>query len=212
MPRGVAIPELRQQLFSAVERVIARDGPGRLSGRAVTREAGVAAGLLYAHFADLDDFLAAYAVDRSFQVSAAAGGLPGRAGTGTVTGNLCDVLLAVPLATLLVPARLLVARPELAESVHAVLGDATTGFDALETATTSYLAAEGRLGRVPGASDPESLALALVGALHHLVLTGTTEAVPLERFRRLVTAMISGPADSGHAAGQPSAPGYTLDS
>ena len=38
MPRGVAIPELRQQLFAAAERVIAASGVSGLTGRAVTRE------------------------------------------------------------------------------------------------------------------------------------------------------------------------------
>jgi len=35
--------------------LLRRPGPDRLSGRAVTGEAGVATGLLYAHFADFDD-------------------------------------------------------------------------------------------------------------------------------------------------------------
>ncbi|MFI6761738.1 hypothetical protein ACIBF5_21620 [Micromonospora sp. NPDC050417] len=68
-------------LFAALEQVIAGDGPSRLTGRAVTRVAGVATGLLYAHFANFDDFLAGYAVDRVFQISSQVAGLPGRAGS-----------------------------------------------------------------------------------------------------------------------------------
>jgi AcrR family transcriptional regulator len=170
VPRGVAIPELRQQLFTAAERVILRDGPSRLSGRAVTTEAGVAAGLLYAHFTDLDDFLAAYAVDRSFVVIAAAAPLTDRAGTGDIAANLADALLAIPRDTLTTLARLLVLRPELAARVHDVLGD-DTALDAIERATAAYLEAEHRLGRLAATADPQAVALALVGALHHLVLT-----------------------------------------
>ncbi|NIH86131.1 TetR family transcriptional regulator [Amycolatopsis granulosa] len=196
MPRGVAIPELRQQLFAALERVIARDGAGRLSGRAVTGEAGVATGLLYAHFADVDDFLAAYAVDRAFLVSAGAASLPGRVGTGDVAGNLCAAALSASPATVLTLTRLLVSRPELAGRVQAVLGDRTAGFDAIETAAAAYLAGEQRVGRVAADADPAALALALVGVLHRLVLAGDAEP---ERITRAITGLISAfaPATAG---------------
>lgn len=190
MPRGVAIPELRQQLFTAAERVILRDGPSRLSGRAVTTEAGVAAGLLYAHFTDLDDFLAAYAVDRSFVVIAAAP-LTDRAGTGDIAANLADALLAIPRDTLTALARLLVLRPELAERVHDVLGD-ETALDAIERAAAAYLDAERRLGRLAASTDPRAVALALVGALHHLVLTaGDLD----DRLRPAITALVGSTAN-----------------
>lgn len=148
-----------------------RDGPARLSGRAVTGEAGVAAGLLYAHFTDLDDFLTAYAVDRTFTVSAAAAALTGRAGKGDVAENLADALLAIPRPTLAALAKLLVLRPELVQGVHKVLGDRTAGLEAIERAVAEYLTAEREIGRVPETVDPAALALALVGVLHHLVLT-----------------------------------------
>lgn len=190
MPRGVAIPELRQQLFTAAERVILRDGPSRLSGRAVTTEAGVAAGLLYAHFTDLDDFLAAYAVDRSFVVIAAAP-LTDRAGTGDIAANLADALFAIPRDTLTALARLLVLRPELAERVHDVLGN-ETALDAIERAAAAYLDAERRLGRLAASTDPRAVALALVGALHHLVLTaGDLD----DRLRPAITALVGSTAN-----------------
>lgn len=190
MPRGVAIPELRQQLFTAAERVILRDGPAKLSGRAVTTEARVAAGLLYAHFSDLDDFLANYAVDRSFTVIATAAPLPARAGTGDIAANLTDTLLAVPRDTLAALARLLVLRPELAARVHDVLGDGTA-LDAVEQAADAYLAAERRLGRLAATTDPAAIALAITGALHHLVLT----AADLDRLRPAITALVGSTAN-----------------
>nr|WP_243869818.1 TetR family transcriptional regulator [Amycolatopsis granulosa] len=183
-------------MFAALERVIARDGAGRLSGRAVTGEAGVATGLLYAHFADVDDFLAAYAVDRAFLVSAGAASLPGRVGTGDVAGNLCAAALSASPATVLTLTRLLVSRPELAGRVQAVLGDRTAGFDAIETAAAAYLAGEQRVGRVAADADPAALALALVGVLHRLVLAGDAEP---ERITRAITGLISAfaPATAG---------------
>jgi len=192
VPRGVAIPEIRQQLFSAAEHVIVRDGPGRLSGRAVTGEAGVATGLLYGHFADLDDFLAAYAIDRAFLVSAQATALPARAGTGSVVGNLYDAVVSTPLTTVLALARLLVARPELTKRIHAVLGDKMAGLDAIEHAAATYLADEQQLGRVATTADPEALALALVGVLHHLVLTAGIESDVHARMRQTITALVKG--------------------
>jgi AcrR family transcriptional regulator len=192
MPRGVAIPELRQQLFAAVERVIAGEGPGRLTGRAVTREAGVATGLLYAHFANFDDFLAGYAVDRAFQISGEVAGLPERAGSGTVAGNLSRAALATPLGTLLPLTRLMACRPDLAADVEAVLGSGTAGLQAVERAVAGYLAAEQRLGRVPAGADPAALALAVVGVLHHVALTGGTDSAAGARVQRSMRALTGG--------------------
>lgn len=191
MPRGVAIPEVRQQLFAAVERVITRDGPGKLSGRAVTTEAGVATGLLYAHFTDLDDFLAAYAIDRTFQISAEAATLPAQAGKGDVAENLCAAVTATPLPTVTTLARLLASRPELTERVQAVLGDRTAGLAAIENAAATYLTKEQQLGRLPKPANPKALALAIVGVLHHLALTTTTEPELQTRLHQTTTALLT---------------------
>src|SRR5262249_46095697 len=90
MPRGVAIPELPEQLFRAVERVLEREGPSGLSGRAITREAGVATGLLNNHFADLEGRLAMFILDRARALVEQVETLSSRVGTGTVVGNLAD--------------------------------------------------------------------------------------------------------------------------
>jgi AcrR family transcriptional regulator len=192
MPRGVAIPEPRQQLFAAAERVIAEEGPSRLTSRAVTREAGVATGLLFAHFANFDEFLVGYAVDRSFQISSVAAGLPARAGTGTVAGNLSEAVLTTPLITLLAITRLMAYRPALAANVEAVLGDGSTALEALERATAAYLTAERQLGRIPAGADTEALALAVVGVLHHIALTEGTKPAADSRIRRAMTALTDG--------------------
>jgi AcrR family transcriptional regulator len=189
MPRGVALSEPRQQLFAALERVILRAGPGRLTSRAVTQEAGVATGLLYAHFGSFDHFLAGYAVDRAFQVAGEVAGLPERAGTGTVAGNLTEAALATPMDTLAALTRLLAFRPELAESVDAVLGAGTAGLPAVERATVRYLNAERRLGRVPAGADTDALALAVVGVVHHVALTGRAGRAADNQVRRAIAAL-----------------------
>lgn len=192
MPRGVPIAEPRQHLFAAAERVIATEGPSRLTTRAVTQEAGVATGLLFAHFATFDDFLAGYAVDRSFQIAATAAGLPGRAGTGTVAGNLSETVLATPLLTVLAVTRLLACRPALAAEVGKVLGDGSTALRALERSVLDYLEAERRLGRLPAGADTEALALAVVGVVHHVALTGGTGPASQSRIHRALGALTGG--------------------
>jgi AcrR family transcriptional regulator len=208
MPRGVAIPEVRQQLFAAVERIVAADGPTALTGRAVTREAGVATGLLHAHFADFDEFLAQYAIDRAFVVSAGSAALPGRAGTGDVAATLTDAVLEVPAEAMAGLTRLLVVRPQLADRVRAVLGEQGAGLDAVHAAVAAYLAAEQRLRRLPEATDTEALALAVVGVLHHLALTAGAGPELHRRVRRTVAAVIrqqaAGPG-SGDDRGRPAA-------
>jgi AcrR family transcriptional regulator len=189
MPRGVAIPEIRQQLFAAVERLIAGGGASRLTGRAVTREAGVATGLLHAHFGNFDDFLIAYAIDRAFQISGEVAGLPQRAGSGTVAENLQQAVLATPLGTLLTVTRLTAFRPEIAAQVEAMLGGETAGLQAVERAIAGYLAAEQQLGRVAAGADTEALAVAVVGVLHHVALTGETAPAATSRIRRAIAAL-----------------------
>lgn len=190
MPRGVAITEPRQQLFAALERVVAAHGPARLTGRAVTREAGVATGLLYAHFADFDAFLTGYAVDRTFQLAAAVAGLPERAGSGTPAGNLGDALLSVPLRSLEVLTRLTACHPDLTAGVEAVLGAGTAGLAALQAATAAYLTAEQRLGRLPACADVDALAFAIAGVVHHAALTAMPgQPDTADRIRRALTAI-----------------------
>src|SRR5215472_16097962 len=95
MPTGVAIRDVREQLFDAAERVLRRDGPSGLTSRAVTAEAGVAKGVLHRHFTDFDGFLADLVLDRIDRMDDQAAALRESAGTGSVTGNLTAALTSV---------------------------------------------------------------------------------------------------------------------
>src|SRR5436305_10285266 len=95
VPTGVALRDVREQLFDAAERVLLRAGPSALTSRAVTAEAGVAKGVLHRHFADFDAFLADFVLDRVERMDPQAAALREAAGTGTVVGNLADAVTAL---------------------------------------------------------------------------------------------------------------------
>ena len=94
MPTGVALRDVRRQLFDAAERVLLRDGPSALTSRAVTDEAGCAKGVLHRHFEDFDAFLAELVYDRVTRIDLQAIELRSSAGNGTVTGNIAGALTA----------------------------------------------------------------------------------------------------------------------
>lgn len=170
MPRGVAVADVRQRLFAAAERIVLREGPAKVTGRAVTAEAGVATGLLHAHFGDVDGFLTAYTVDRSFLMGAAVGDLSESVGSGTISGNLSAALMRLPAEAVPAVAALLVLRPDLAPEVGQVLGPGAVGLLAVETAVRHYLGEEQRIGRLSSVARPEALAMAIAGVLQQAVL------------------------------------------
>jgi AcrR family transcriptional regulator len=177
VPTGVAIRDVREQLFAAAERVLLRDGPNALTSRAVTTEAGCAKGVLHRHFADFDAFLAELVLDRIARIDGQAAALRDSAGTGTVAGNLTGALLELfgPVAVAMVG--LVTFRDEL----RARLREATRpGVPVLSEAVAmlaSYLTAEREMGRIAADADVDTLALALVGA-GHLLFAGRQGTPP----------------------------------
>jgi AcrR family transcriptional regulator len=192
MARGVAIPQVREQLFGAADRVLARDGPAALTTRAITAEAGVANGVLHRHFRDLGEFLASFAASRLQAIADGAAALPGRAGQGSITGNLTDATAAVFGANAQALMSLVAAKPELGSALeHDASG--TGGLGDIERHFAAYLAAESKLGRIGPGADTQTLAFTLLGTVHHLVITGRGEAPSLKRqVRRIVAALVAG--------------------
>jgi AcrR family transcriptional regulator len=191
MPRGVAIREVREQLFQAAERVLARDGPDGLTSRAITLEAGVAKGLLFNHFANLDDFLTELILDRAGLAAAEAAQLPSLAGAGTVTGNLTAAAVTVLRSDAFAMASIVMYRPSLMSRVREMTGGVPSALEDVEKAFAAYLDAERKLGRIAAEADTETLAFTLIGAIHHLFLTDRTGAPDLhKRVRRIVAALV----------------------
>ncbi|WP_329495632.1 TetR/AcrR family transcriptional regulator [Kitasatospora herbaricolor] len=192
-PRGVPITDVRERLFAAAERVLAREGPGGLSNRSVTGEAGCAKGVLYSHFADLDEFVAELVLDRFRAVAQGAEGLPGRAGRGTVAGNLTGTALALLASSGPAVASLALTRAGVSARVRAAMAAGAPGMPEVERSLAAYLEAEQRLGRLRPAADCAALALLVVGTVHHLLMTawaGTAD--PAERVRGFVAELVRG--------------------
>ncbi|MFD7493520.1 TetR/AcrR family transcriptional regulator [Streptomyces sp. NPDC059832] len=171
-PRGVTIPDVRERLFAAAERVLEREGPGALTSRAITGEAGCAKGLLHAHFDGLDEFVAELVLDRFARVARHAEELRGRAGQGTVAENLLGTALALLSSAGPTVAGLALTRPAASLRIREALEGGAPGFDTVQDAITDYLDAERHGGRIAQGADTAAAALALVGTLHHLLMTG----------------------------------------
>ncbi|WP_262702913.1 MULTISPECIES: TetR/AcrR family transcriptional regulator [Streptomyces] len=191
MPTGVAMRDVREQLFQAAERVLLRAGPSALTSRAVTTEAGCAKGVLHRHFADFDAFLAELVRDRVARLDQQSAALRDAAGTGTVAGHLADALTTLFESVAVGLVSLVISRDEL----RARLRETTpTGLPLLTEATAmiaSYLAAERDRGRIAADADIDALAPTVIGAGH--LLFADREAAPPDAaaVRKMVTTVIA---------------------
>ncbi|MEV5981107.1 TetR/AcrR family transcriptional regulator [Streptomyces sp. NPDC052114] len=191
-PRGVAIPDLRERLFGAAERIVARDGAAALTSRAITGEADCAKGVLHTHFGGVEEFVAELVLDRFGRAAADARDLPTRAGQDTVAENLTAVALG--LLDSLDPrvVGLAMTSNGTARRIREAMAQGAPGFAAVQDALTAYLDAEVRLGRLADGTDTATAALALVGTVHHLLMTGWAGAPdPRAQTERLVALLVA---------------------
>ena len=192
MPTGVAIRDVREQLFSAAERVLLKDGPNALTSRAVTTEAGCAKGVLHRHFADFDDFLAELVLDRIARLETQATALLGSAGIGTVAGNLTGALTDLFGSVAVAIVALIIFRDDLRARLRKTR---PTGIPLLTEAAAmiaSYLAAERDLGRISADADIDTLAPTLIGAEHLLFADRKGGPPEADAVHKVVTTVIAG--------------------
>ncbi|MBE1530731.1 TetR/AcrR family transcriptional regulator [Actinomadura algeriensis] len=192
MPTGVAIRDVRRQLFDAAERVLLRDGPSALTSRAVTTEAGCAKGVLHRHFADFDAFLADLVRDRVAGIGAQAAALRDAAGTGTVAGRLTTALTDLFGTVAVAIVGLVTSRDELRARLRA---DRPAGVPVLAEATAmiaGYLAAERDRGRIAADADVDTLAPTLIGAGHLLFADRTSAPPDAAAVQKIVATVIAG--------------------
>ena len=191
MPTGVAIRDVREQLFDAAERVLLRDGPNALTSRAVTTEAGCAKGVLHRHFDDFDAFLAEFVLDRAGRMDLQAAALRESAGTGTVAGNLTGALTALfrSVAVAIVP--LITFRDELRARLRQAWPAGVPVLTEAAVMIASYLSAERELGRIAADADVDTLAPTLIGAGHLLFADRTAAPPEAGAVRKMVTTVIA---------------------
>lgn len=162
---------LRDHLIAAAESLMARRGTAGLTVRDIAREARVADGVLYNHFADKEDLLAQALHAHVRSVERSLGDLPAQAGEGDVADNLCAYVshgLALHAAILPAFAGLL-SQPGVLTR-FAALPNPMAGGRGLRTYLANYLRAERDLGRVAPHTDPDMTATMIIGACHEVVL------------------------------------------
>lgn len=183
---------LRDHLVSTAERMISERGTVGLTVRAIAREAGVADGVLYNHFADKEELLSLALRAHVRTVEDTLGDLP-RAGEGAVEANLrayIDYGLAMHKGIL--PAIVgLVAQPK----VLARFGDLAGPQGDWRDRLTGYLRAERELGRLAADARVAAAAAMIAGVCHETVMStvfhGALERPP-EPVDDLVTVILNG--------------------
>ncbi|QXJ20563.1 TetR/AcrR family transcriptional regulator [Actinomadura graeca] len=194
MPTGVAIRDVREQLFSAAERILLRDGPNALTSRALTTEAGCAKGVLHRHFADFDAFLAEFVLDRVHRMDSQAAALRDAAGTGTIAGNLTEALTSLFGSVAVAVVALITFRDGLRDRLRQTWPAGVPVLTEAATMIAGYLAAERGLGRLAPEADVETLAPTLIGAGH--LLFADRKGTPPEpgAVEKMVTTVLGGAA------------------
>ena len=192
MPTGVAIRDVRDQLFDAAERVLVRDGPNALTTRAVTTEAGCANGVLHRHFDDFDAFLAEFVLHRIDRMDTQAAALRESAGTGTVAGNLTGALTALFGSVAVAIVALVTFRDELRARLRQAWPAGVPVLTEAVVMIASYLTAERDLGRITADADVDTLAPTLIGAGHLLFADRTGAPPEAGAVRKMVTTVIAG--------------------
>jgi AcrR family transcriptional regulator len=190
MPTGVALTNARTVLFDAAARVLQREGPGGLTSRAVTIEAGVAKGVMHRYFADFDAFLAELILDRVTELDGATRPLREAAGTASVADGLVELLTVVfsPLAVAIVA--LVITRDRLRIRLRE-MGAARFPLIAEGTAIVrAYLVAEQARGRIPATADIATLAPTLIGATHLLFTDREGGAPDAEALYKVIATVI----------------------
>jgi AcrR family transcriptional regulator len=191
-PTGLALPDARQQLFDAAERVLLRSGPSRLTSRDITDEAGCAKGVLHRYFSNFDSFLAEFVIDRTRWLDTQAVLLAGSAGLGDIVDTIVD-----GLQQMLDPTRLrIVCLVTYRDGVRELLRERwLTGIPVLSDtayAISGYLRAERDAGRLDHRLAPDTLGPAIVG-LAYQSLIDAGDPHQTRNLRRDVAALLGQP-------------------
>jgi AcrR family transcriptional regulator len=179
---------LRDHLIEVTRSMIAQGGAAALTVRAIAREAGVADGVLYNHFADKEELLSVALAAHIAAVESSLPALPAP-GEATVAQNLrthLDYGSALNRAVLPALTGLMVASPARRRC--------PVEHPRWRDQLAEYLSAERNLGRVADV-DPVAAASLISGVCQDLVLSellGRTTAGADPRFDAVVAILIRG--------------------
>ena len=157
---------LRRHLIAVTQRLLAAHGSAGLTTREIAREAQVADGLLYNHFASKDDLVVTALSERATELVHEFLAARPEPGTATVEENLARLARAVfefnarmvPLITGLF------GQADLLHVFFVGFHADQVGPQAAFAATVEYIAAEQRLGRAADDVDPVAIVEMLLGA------------------------------------------------
>lgn len=156
---------LRRHLIAVTQRLLAAHGTTTLTTRQIAREAQVADGVLYNHFADKDELVLTALMERAGQLTDAYLGAIPEPGTATLEANLRDLVRSatalhagmVPLVTGLI------GQERLLHGFFAGVHD-QSGPQAAFSATVEYVRGEQVAGRASADVDAEAVGELLFGA------------------------------------------------
>lgn len=180
--------DLRDHLIGAAARLIARRGTGGLTVREIAREAEVATGVLYNHFADKEELLA---LGLHGHVRAAEADLPPLPDDDEEVGRalLAYTRRALDLHLAIVPAFANLA-PEVLERFTA-LGNPAAGGQGLRDQLAAFLRRRQEAGDVAADAPVEAAATMIIGACHEVTLRAPA-VVPEGFADDLVTIVLGG--------------------
>jgi AcrR family transcriptional regulator len=188
MPTGAPIPDVRARLLAAAERVLLRDGPGGLTSRTVTTEAGCAKSVLHRHFGGFDDFLAELTASHAARIRHRAARLLGSTGTGSVAGNLTTALVSLSESADIAVISLAISRDGQRTRRRQASRDPSP-LRETEIMIAFYLDQERRLGRVAPA-DTGMLAFALTASVMLLYAVHDDAPPEPQDICKVVTALL----------------------
>ncbi|MCF7550474.1 TetR/AcrR family transcriptional regulator [Pseudonocardia sp. WMMC193] len=177
MPTGVRLRDPRATLLAAAEHILVRQGPGALTSRAVTDEAGLAKGVLHRHFDGIDDLIVTLVEERLSLTQRWASELRASAGRGSVVATVARTLIQAidPVAIGLV--NLAIARDGVRRRLRLAGHSGLPTLPETTAMLATYLSVERERGRITRETDPDVLARTLVGT-GHLLLAGELGATP----------------------------------
>lgn len=184
--------DLRGHLIATAEQLMVEQGAAGLTVRAIAQAAGVATGVLYNHFADKEELLAAALREHVDTVQGGLGPLP-TPGTGEVETNLRTYLdrgLMLHRAILPVFAGLL-AQP----AVLARFAETEREGRDWRHRLGEYLRTERTLGRIAPDAHVDAAVAMLVGICHEQVLSALVPVpavAPPPSTESVVTAVLDG--------------------